>query len=503
MYNTEESLRYSTFIQKRRGEAGWKPAGTKMIGREYEKSVLQECLSSPRPEFLAVYGRRRVGKTFLIKEYFRESFAFYATGVSGLNTRQQLRVFHEALLNYGEQNRTIPKDWLEAFSRLEKLLSSPHVRREYQSGKRVVFLDELPWMDTARSDFKSALDYFWNSWGSSQADLILIVCGSATSWILNHIVRDTGGFYNRITRQIRLMPFCLEECEQLLSANGMRLTKRQVIECYMILGGIPYYLNYLTPQYSLSQNIDKLFFQENGPLRYEYAQLYSSLFKKPGNHLAIIEALASKRSGLTRTELQAVKDVPDGKELTKCLDELEQCGFIRKYTDFTRKNSGFIFQLIDPLTLFHLTWLKHQKISSWTDLLNTPAYYTWCGLAFERVCQLHTRQIKNALGILGVSSFEFAWKSRKQHPGAQIDLLIDRKDDVINLCEIKYASEEYAMDAACEKDLLYKAEAFRTETGTRKALLLTMITLNGLRKNEYRNIVAHEITGDDLFRPIP
>jgi len=471
-----------------------------MIGREKEQRILQDCLDSKRPEFLAVYGRRRVGKTFLIKNFFRECFAFYATGVSRLNTRQQLRFFHEALIKYGDQNRVIPRDWLEAFTRLEKVLSSADVRRECVSGKRVVFLDELPWMDTARSDFRSALDYFWNSWGSSQDDLVLIVCGSATSWIINHIVKDTGGFYNRITKQIRLMPFCLSECEQLLISNGMQFTRKQIIECYMILGGIPYYLNYLTPQLSLSQNIDMLLFQENGPLHYEYNQLFSSLFKNPGNHLEIIEALSDRRSGLTRAELLPRKNIPEGKELTRCLDELEQCGFIRKYSDFKRKESGFVFQLTDSLTLFHLTWLKNPKVNSWTEVLNTPAYHTWCGLSFERVCMLHSDQIKSALGISGVSTYEFSWRSRKSETGAQIDLLIDRKDDVINLCEIKYSYDEYSIDAAYEKELIHKREAFRTETGTRKALLLTMITMSGLAKNAHRNVIVNEITGDDLFR---
>ena len=472
-----------------------------MIGREREKRILQECLNSKRPEFLAVYGRRRVGKTYLIRQFFRESFAFYATGVSGLNTRQQLRIFHESLQKYGDSEKAVPRDWLEAFSRLEQLLSAPEVHREYQSGKRIVFLDELPWMDTARSDFRSALDYFWNSWGSSQNDLVLIICGSATSWIINHIVKDTGGFYNRITRQIRLMPFCLHECEQLLQSNGMRLTRKQIVECYMILGGIPYYLNYLSPQYSLPQNVEMLLFQENGPLRYEYDRLFSSLFKNSANHLAIIEELSRRRSGLTRTELTKSKGIPDGKELTRCLDELEQCGFIRKYSDFTRKSSGFIFQLTDALILFFLTWLKDKRTASWTDILNTPAYNAWCGLAFERVCQVHSDQIKGALGIQGISSHEFAWRSRNSHPGAQIDLLIDRRDDVINLCEIKYASGEFAIDSAYEKELLYKEEAFRKETGTRKATLPTMITLNGIKNNAHRNVIVNEITAEDLFRP--
>ena len=468
-----------------------------MIGRKDEISTLQECLESKRPEFLVVYGRRRVGKTYLIKEFFNDDFSFYATGVAKLNTRKQLKVFNESLIRYGSKDKTIPKDWFEAFARLETLLTETGNRNAI-SNKMIVFLDELPWMDTPRSDFKSALDYFWNSWGSSRKDLLFIVCGSATSWIINNILKDTGGFYNRITRQIHLMPFCLRECEQLLESNGMHMTRKQMIESYMVLGGIPYYLNYLKSSLSLAQNIDMLFFHENSPLRYEYNQLFSALFKKSGYYSDIVEELAKKKSGMTRNELLDSGKTPAGKELTKCLNELEQCGFIRRYRNTTKKND-FIFQLIDPFVLFHLTFIEGRDLDSWLDILNTPSYFTWCGLSFERVCLLHVSQIKDALGIRGISSNEYSWRSSRSTPGAQIDLIIDRKDDVMNICEMKYSQEEYTIDSQYEKNLLNKIDAFRTETKTKKALLPTMITLDGLKKNQYSNSIACSLSGDDLF----
>ncbi|MBQ8159488.1 MAG: ATP-binding protein [Clostridia bacterium] len=474
-----------------------------MIGREKERQIILDCMNSGRPEFIAVYGRRRVGKTFLIKEYFQEHFAFYATGVPRTNTRNQLKFFREALIQYGDDTKTIPSDWAEAFQRLRKVLSLPTVYRDYENGRRVVFLDELPWMDTAKSDFKSALDYFWNSWASTQKDLVLIVCGSATSWVISNLIRDTGGFYHRITRQIYLAPFDLRECEMLLKSNGHQLTRKQVIECYMIFGGIPHYLNYLRPQFSLAQNIDLLFFQENAPLRYEYDQLFSSLFRNAQNYVSIVETLASKKSGMTRAELLKVEKMPQGKDLTKCLDELEQCGFIRKYSAVSKDSTGYIFQLIDSLTLFHLTWLQNQKIDSWMNHMGTPAYYNWCGLAFERVCLLHSRQIKNVLGIFGISSHEYSWHSKKSEPGAQIDLLIDRKDDVINICEIKYSEGKYAISASEEEALIRRREVFRAETKSHKAIQITMITLNGLEKNEHRHIISNEIISDQLFHELP
>ncbi|MBR0163326.1 MAG: ATP-binding protein [Lachnospiraceae bacterium] len=470
-----------------------------MIGRKEEISVLEDCLRSKRPEFLIVYGRRRVGKTYLVREYFNHRFSFYATGISGQNTKKQIKVFHEALSEYGDTSEKPPADWIEAFSRLRKVLEKKDVIREQQSGKRVIFLDELPWMDTARSDFKSALDYFWNSYGSAQKDLLLIACGSATSWIIDNIVRDTGGFYHRITRQIHLQPFSLGECMQLLEANGMQMSHRQIIESYMVFGGVPYYLNYLKPSLSLAQNIDVLFFGENSPLKYEFDHLFSSLYKNAGRYTDIIRALHKKRGGLTRQQLAGIRGIVQGKELTKCLKELEQCGFVRKYNDFTTPKNGCHFQLTDALSLFHLSFLEHQKAESWLEYIHTPGYYAWCGLAFERVCLQHTRQIKSALGIAGISSHEYAWKSKKASPGAQVDLLIDRKDDVINLCEIKYTAEVFQIDVSYHRELVHKTETFREETRTKKAILLTMISCEGIRQNKYSNIVVKELTGNDLF----
>lgn len=470
-----------------------------MVGRKEELSILEDCLSNTKPEFLAVYGRRRVGKTFLIKEFFNDTFSFYATGVFNCNTRQQLKIFNESLTRYGDNEGKIPKDWFEAFSRLRKILESKDVVKDFRYGKKVVFLDELPWMDTARSDFKSALDYFWNSWGASQKDLLFIVCGSATSWIIKNIVKNNGGLYNRVTRQIHLLPFTLKECEDFFISNGLQLSRKQIIESYMIFGGIPYYLNYLKKDFSLAQNIEKLFFQEEGPLRYEFKQLFSSLFKNSEQYITIIKKLSKVKGGLTRNELLKSKNIVQGKELTKCLEDLVQCGFIRAYQDFTKKKNGCYYQLIDSLTLFHMAFLENSKEDSWLNFVGTPAYYTWSGLAYERVCLLHVKQIKQALGISGIVSNVLSWKSKKTEPGAQIDLIIDRKDDVINLCEIKYSQDEFVIDSAYEKELIHKVETFKSETATKKALWSTMITLSGLKKNIHSGVVIKELTADDLF----
>ena len=470
-----------------------------MIGRKREQNILEDCLNSKRAEFLVVYGRRRIGKTYLIKKYFNENFSFYATGLSDAKMNEQLKIFNASLLEYGSKDKKIPKDWYEAFGRLKNLLVNGDVNKDLVTGKKVVFLDELPWMDTARSDFKSALEYFWNSWGSTQDDLLLIVCGSATSWIIDNLLGDRGGFYNRITRHIHLMPFSLAECEELYQMNGMVMSREQVVESYMIFGGVPYYLNCLDRRLSLAQNVEALLFNPNGQLYSEYERLLKSLFKKYEKHTAILDELANKKSGILRTELAAKKLIGDGAPLTKALSELEQSGFIRKYQNYNKEKSGYYYQLIDPFLLFCYRFVKNRQHESWMNYINTPGYYAWEGHAFELVSLLHTNQIKQSLGIFGVETSIYAWRSKTSIPGAQIDLVIDRKDGVINICEMKYSINPYEISAEYENELKNKVSVFVNETGCRKAVHLTMISMHGVVNNEHRNIVTQIIAGDDLF----
>ncbi|MBR1829926.1 MAG: ATP-binding protein [Atopobiaceae bacterium] len=470
-----------------------------LIGRKREQDLLSRCLASGKPEFVAVYGRRRVGKTYLIRQYFKDGFAFYATGIASAKTREQLKAFHAQLHAYGDESRTIPKDWFEAFSRLMSLLKDTDVRRDRVSGRIVVFLDELPWMDTARSDFKAALDFFWNGWASTQDDLMLVVCGSATSWMISNLVNDRGGFHNRITRQIQLEPFTLTECEQYYRGEGIVFSRQQVIESYMVFGGIPHYLSLLDRRSSLAQNIDQLCYARTGELRFELHRLYQSLFKHGDRHLAIVRALAARQGGLLRSELERIDGIGGGKALTTALVELEQCGFVRRYRDFTKHERGQHYQVIDPFTLFSLRFVEPGKVDSWLAFVNSPAYAAWTGMAFELTCLLHTDQIKTALGVFGVQSSQTAWRSSKADPGAQIDLLIDRADGVINLCEMKYSSKQFAIDKTYAQTLQNKLTAFREETGTPKAVHLTMVTAAGLAHNAYWNDVQQELTADDLF----
>ncbi len=471
----------------------------KIIGRKREKDSLMQCLMSKRPEFIVVYGRRRVGKTYLIREYFNKQFSFYTTGLSNEKTKGQLRAFNESLMRYGSEIKTVPEDWFEAFSRLRTLLEKKGVYREPLNNKRIVFLDELPWMDTARSDFKSALDYFWNSWASSQEDILLIVCGSATSWIISNLLTDKKGFHNRITRSLHLNPFSLAECEQLFELNDVVMTRNQIIESYMVFGGIPHYLNLFDARLSLAQNIDELCFKDYGYLHNEYYNLFYSLFGKPEKHMVILETLAKNIDGLSRSALSQYEKIGGGSILTKDLRELEECGFIRKFNNFTKKGEDFFYQLTDPFSLFSIKFINSKKLSRWSEFINTPAYNSWRGKAFENVCINHIDQIKSSLGISGLETNEFAWSYHDGDKGAQIDLVIKRKDGVINLCEMKYTNEEYTLDAAEHNRLLNRLSQFQKITSAKEAIHITLVCGSGYKPGKYSGIIQNVISGEDLF----
>lgn len=469
-----------------------------MIGRTKEQKKLLDALESDESAFIAVYGRRRVGKTYLIRETFGNKFTFAHTGLAKKNTREQLHNFQISLRNQGLKKATVPENWLDAFDMLATLV------KQSKAKKKVVFIDELPWMDAPRSSFLSALEHFWNSFASARKDVVFIVCGSATSWIINKIIKNHGGLHNRLTGRIHLQPFTLSECELYAQKRRLGMNRRQIIEAYMILGGVPYYWSLLDREKSLAQNIDDLFFARGGEMRGEFTELYASLFQRPEKYFAIIEALGRKKVGMTRSEIVRESNVPDNGRLADMLDDLENCGFIRRYSCIGKKNKSAVFQLIDQYTLFYYKFVDGNLGNDehfWSKIIDKPVYNVWCGLAFERLCLLHSRQIKDALGISGVISSEYSWyiEGDGNQSGAQIDLLIDRNDGVINLCEIKFSKSPYKIDAKYDQVLQNKRERFIEATGTSKSVVITMITYLGLVRNSYSNDIRNQLTANELF----
>ena len=470
-----------------------------MIGRERERRILLEAASAREPRFVAVYGRRRIGKTHLVRETFGGSFAFCHTGMASGSMPDQLKSFQGSLRDFGYRDCPLPADWIDAFRLLRELLVRSRKRR------KIVFIDELPWLDTRKSRFLPAFEHFWNGWASGRNDILLVVCGSATSWILNKVIRSRGGLHNRVTDRIRLEPFTLGECEQYARSRGLSFDRFQIVQLYMALGGVPFYWHQLKRGASMSGSIDSLFFAKSAPLRGEFDELFRSLFRRPEPYVRIVEALGRRKAGMTREEIAKTAAPDDSGHLTGYLSELEECGFVRKYEAFGRRAKGSLFQLVDPFTLFHYAFVNQNPRRDerfWSHSLRRPVRTAWEGIAFELVCLEHVEQIKSALGISGVLTTVSSWSCPPSdgRRGAQVDLVLERDDRVVDLCEMKFSVENFRFDAKDAESIRNKAERFIGTTGTRCAVHTVVVTPVGLVRNHHSDDVQNVVTLTDLFR---
>ncbi len=472
-----------------------------MIGRKREREELENLYRSKKAELVAIYGRRRVGKTFLVDETFKDRMTFYHAGLSpvdmgnkGNNTKQQLRQFYYSLLRYGMEKTHIPHDWLEAFFMLEQLLD-----KKQSKEKLVVFLDELPWLDTPRSGFITAFEGFWNNWGCRNDNLLLIVCGSANSWIINKLINNHGGLYNRVTYEINLSPFTLQECKEFFLSRDINFSDYDITQAYMIMGGIPYYLGYITSGESLAWNIDNMFFSRSAKLQQEFTRLFSSVFDNPDLIIKIVRILNKRSIGFERKDIIQALDKVDNSNFTKALEALENGNFILKYVPFGMKKNKKYYKLIDPFCIFYLRFIENRTCLDedfWMQNVTTPSINTWRGYAFENVCFNHIPQIKAALGITGVQtncSQCFGEKS-------QVDLLIERKDNIVNMCEIKFYGVEFSVDKDYYCTLNQRQVDLSKHLPKRTAVQNTLITTFGLRYNVYSGVFTKTITLEDLFK---
>ena len=470
-----------------------------MIGRDKEKQELLDAYQSDCSEFIAVYGRRRVGKTYLVRETFNYQFLFQHSGNSHSPFDKQLEAWFVSLRNSGWKGEKIPETWLEAFSMLNELVKMSRRKR------KVIFIDEMPWMDTPRSFFVSALEYFWNNMASARKDVILIVCGSATSWVISKIIKNHGGLHNRVTRQIHLQPFTLNECERYADSMKLSFDRYAILKGYMVFGGVPYYWSLMKKGLSIDQNIDCLVFNPTGRLYNEFDDLYDSLFRSPEEYIKVVTVLGKKKIGMTREELIEKGRITNNGKLSKLLGDLEYCGFIRKYTALGSPKYRAIYQLMDNFTLFYFRFVQENKNADhdfWTHSIDTPIYNSWCGLAFERICFQHIGQLRKALGISGVQSSVFAWQAEASETGdsgVQIDMVINRDDHVANLCEMKFTDEEYRITQIEDKKLRQRKNRLQAALPKHKSIFITMITPFGLLPNVYSANVQNEITVNELF----
>ena len=478
----------------------------KIIGRTEEIVSMNRLYDSGKAELVAVYGRRRIGKTFLVDESLKGKISFRHAGLSPVDEqgkhnflKDQLKHFYYSLQLHGMKKSKCPSSWQEAFFLLET-----HLQNTDNGGRQVVFLDELPWLDTPRSGFLTAFEGFWNSWGCHRDNLMVVVCGSANSWILDNLINNHGGLYGRVTYEIKLLPFTLKEMEMFFRERGIAISRYDIVQCNMILGGIPYYLNYFKRGKSLAQNIDALFFDDKATLKEEYDRLFSSIFTSPEELKKIVGVLASNRSGLTRDEISKKTGIEPNGYFTKMLKALIASDFVSRYVPFGEKKTCEHYKLIDPFCIFYLHFVASQNSLNadfWTLNQSSQSIVSWRGFAFEEVCLRHIGQIKAALGISGVVSRQSSWKTNGSGdvPGSQIDLLIERKDNVVNMCEMKFYNDEYVVSRAYERVLTSRFNALKECLPKRCAIHNTLITTYGLKYNEYSGVFQNVVTMDALF----
>ena len=477
---------------------------SKIIGRERESEELMRIFRKEEAQLVAVYGRRRVGKTYLVRELLKDHFAFYHTGVSpseleGDNLLEsQLAAFHSSLIRYGAEVQSRPKNWMEAFSILRAMLE-----RHVKDRRMVVFIDEMPWMDTPRSGFITAFEHFWNGWGSGQDNLMMIVCGSASSWIQDHLINSYGGLYDRVNAEIQLAQFTLRETELMLKSQGVSLSRYDILQLYMTVGGIPMYLSYVQPGLSLAQNIDNLFFNAKAKLKNEFDRLFYSIFRDPEPHITIIRLLAKRQSGYSREEISLLTGIPSGKTLSETLRILEACDFIENYKPFENNKRNRQYRLIDPFCLFYLDQVegRDRKANFWRDNENQPILNTWRGRAFENACLSHVGQIKAAMGVGGVASENAPWtlKGMEDQKGMQLDLVISRAARVVNLCEMKFVATEFEVKNDYEMKLRERLKWLIDHVSRRHNVQMTLVTSFGLKYGIHSGIFQKVVVANDLF----
>lgn len=478
-----------------------------IIGRKKEIKELLELFHSGKSEFVAIYGRRRIGKTFLVDEALRGKITFRHAGLSPVDEsneknslKNQLKHFYLSLQLQGMRKSKCPTTWMEAF-----FLLSKYLEEKDDGSRQVIFLDELPWLDTPRSGFITAFEGFWNTWACHKSNLMLVCCGSANSWMLNNLVNNHGGLYGRTTYEIKLSPFSLKECEAFYQAKGIKLSRYDITQGYMILGGIPYYLGYMKKGLSLAQNIDQLFFSNNAKLKIEYNRLFASVFSNPEEMKRIVNLLGTRHMGYTRAEISSVLHIASSGNLSKMLGALVASDFIESYIPFGYSKKQEHYRLIDPFCLFYQKFVNgHSSLDEdfWMQNISSSAISSWRGFAFEEICFLHIKQIKTALGISGISSNQSAWsaKGEENRDGIQIDMLIERKDNIVNMCEMKFYNEEFTINKAYHATLMHRQNILEEHLSRKQIIHSTLITTYGLTYNEYSGDFQQVITLDDLFK---
>jgi len=483
-----------------------------IVGRQEECERLMKYLNSAKSEFIAIYGRRRIGKTFLVRELFDDQFSFKITGKEKAGKKEQLKSFQLAMAKQCGIDE-LPEDWDSAFALLA------HHLEKSKKKQKIIFFDELPWFDVRGSHFVSALEHFWNDWASYRNDVILIVCGSATSWMIDNVINSRGGLHNRVTHSIHLAPFSLGETEEYFRTRDFGYDRTEVLQAYMTMGGVAYYLSLFENDKSVAENIDRLCFDKNGELYGEFDKIFRALYKNSDKYLSIVDALRRKRKGLTREEIIDAAELQTNGNITKMLKELEECDFVRSYVPFSHSKKETLYQLCDPFCNFFFSWMlpnRNAMRSFWTLMQGRSELEQWYGYAFEMVGLIHLKHIVKGFGIDGIINKPGSWFYKpsklllaQENPdedlmhGAQVDLVIDRGDMTVMLCELKYSSDVYEIDKEYDRVLQKRIRVFRKVTNTHKSVMVAFITPFGLVDNQYGRKYPRNVVADDLFLSLP
>jgi uncharacterized protein len=469
------------------------------IGREEQQKSMQAHLDKKGASLVAVLGRRRVGKTYFVKHVLKNKDFFHFIGIQNESKERLLKEFSVKINEVAGNKIPLnpPTDWYEAFRQLKYVLEA-----NYTDKKKIVFLDEFPWMETHASGFLSAFEYFWNDWAVNQ-NILIVICGSATSWMIQNVINNKSGLHNRVAEYFKIQPFTLKETEQFLQKKTISLSRYDISQFYMAMGGIPHYLDMIKRGESFAVCIDRLFYDKEAPLNIEYNNLFKALFTNYQNYELVIETLAKKRKGLTRQEIIEATGLSNGGGLTKIITELEECKFIKFQVPFTHKNKDGLYVLYDEYCLFYHHFIKkNTQKGQFISIYSTPKVRSWMGLAFELVCIKHEQKIKQALGISGVytETCSFALKADAENDGFQIDMLIDRADQTINICEMKFYNQRLQLNKKDAEVLRERKARFQNHTKTKKNVVLTMITPFGMQENQHSlSVVDNTIVIDDLF----
>ena len=493
-----------------------------MIGRKKEIKLLNEICDLEESSLVAIYGRRRIGKTYLVnhmfKKYRQDCLFFEFTGAYDGDKRGQIDNFIDQVYEwfYVEPSFEI-KSWSDAFRFLKRTIDK-EIKKRDSNEKVIVFLDEVPWIDRSnKGGFLSALGYFWNTWCEPRENVVLILCGSNSSWIRDKILKNArGSLYQRVTHQISMYPFDLKETKAyLLEQKGFMIDNKTVTDIYMIFGGVAKYLSFLNPNESSAENIDRVFFSIHGSMYREYDELFSSLFAdKSDYYKSVIELLCTRRSGFSLSDISKAFNEKLGGKLRLAIAELEECGFIKGLSKYGNSVRGVNYMIVDPYILFHHKWIKgfsRNDIATlpnnyWLHKSSSQSYAVWSGYAFEIVVMVNIRLYLNAIGRLGFFSGVYHWQhmaKSEDEQGAQIDMVVNYGNNIFDILECKYYNSEYVISKEYAKNIKNKLSMFKKYglySKQKSELRLVFLTSYGVKMNaEAHSLNISRVCLDDLF----